>query len=129
MAEKLSLKALADELEGLRNQLTKLETRFERRLESALEKASERLRSRIDSAEARRSGPITDVDARRRLVEQCAYLRAERRGFVGGDPQQDWLEAEMEVDHLLLGGWKRADLVAGKSAEISDIKSATENRA
>ena len=29
-----------------------------------------------------------------------AYYRAERRGFTGGDPVQDWLEAEVEIDRM-----------------------------
>lgn len=30
-------------------------------------------------------------------IAEAAYLRAERRGFNGGDPLLDWLEAEKEV--------------------------------
>jgi hypothetical protein len=37
-------------------------------------------------------------DERRRLIAEAAYLRAEARGFEGGDPTVDWLEAEHEVD-------------------------------
>jgi hypothetical protein len=40
-------------------------------------------------------------DERRRMIEEVAYFRAERRGFVGGDPVADWLEAEAEVDRTL----------------------------
>jgi hypothetical protein len=40
-------------------------------------------------------------DERRRMIEERAYFRAERRGFVGGDPVADWLEAEAEVDRML----------------------------
>lgn len=43
-------------------------------------------------------------DARRAMVAQAAYLRAERRGFVGGDEVEDWLAAEAEVDALLRAG-------------------------
>jgi hypothetical protein len=35
---------------------------------------------------------------RHRKISQAAYLRAQRRGFEGGDPMQDWLEAESEVN-------------------------------
>lgn len=44
-----------------------------------------------------------DVSAERRrsLIAESAYLRAERRGFMGGDPVQDWLDSEKEVDRLL----------------------------
>jgi chromosome segregation ATPase len=32
------------------------------------------------------------------MIADAAYFRAERRGFNGGDPVADWLEAEAEVD-------------------------------
>jgi hypothetical protein len=37
------------------------------------------------------------------MVRDAAYFRAESRGFAGGDPAQDWLEAEAEIEHLLGG--------------------------
>lgn len=42
---------------------------------------------------------IMDADERQRMIEVAAYYRAERRGFDGGDPMQDWLEAEAEIDN------------------------------
>ncbi len=38
---------------------------------------------------------------REAMISMAAYYRAERRGFNGGDPLADWLEAEAEVDALL----------------------------
>jgi hypothetical protein len=38
---------------------------------------------------------------RRGMIAQAAYLRAERRGFTGGNEIEDWLAAEAEVDALL----------------------------
>lgn len=35
-----------------------------------------------------------------RRVAEAAYFRAERRGFVGGTPEQDWFEAEEELRRL-----------------------------
>ena len=40
-------------------------------------------------------------DARRALIAENAYLRAERRGFEPGYETEDWLAAEVEVDALL----------------------------
>jgi hypothetical protein len=40
-------------------------------------------------------------EARRALIAQGAYLRAERRGFEPGHETDDWLAAELEVDALL----------------------------
>jgi hypothetical protein len=40
-------------------------------------------------------------EARRALIAESAYLRAERRGFAPGHEAEDWLAAEAEVDALL----------------------------
>jgi len=37
-------------------------------------------------------------ERRRRMIQEAAYFRAERRGFDGGDPVVDWVEAEAEVE-------------------------------
>ncbi len=42
---------------------------------------------------------------RHRMIETAAYYRAQKRGFSGGDPVADWLEAEREIEALL----QRAD--------------------
>ena len=40
-------------------------------------------------------------DKRVILIQQMAYFIAEQRGFEGGDPVQDWLAAERQVDQML----------------------------
>lgn len=39
-----------------------------------------------------------DKTERELRIAEAAYFRAERRGFVGGDPVADWIDAEQEVD-------------------------------
>jgi Protein of unknown function (DUF2934) len=41
------------------------------------------------------------AEARRVMIAEHAYLRAERRGFAPGQEAEDWLAAETEVDALL----------------------------
>jgi len=50
-----------------------------------------------------KKNPATSILPKERyqLIAERAYLRAEQRGFVGGDPTQDWLEAEKEIDAIL----------------------------
>lgn len=43
-------------------------------------------------------------DQRRHYIEVAAYYIAERRGFVGGSPEEDWKAAEAEIDRLLAEG-------------------------
>lgn len=38
---------------------------------------------------------------REQRIRDAAYFRALRRGFVGGSPEEDWCEAEREVDAQL----------------------------
>lgn len=100
---KLTMKNLSGEMEALREQVRTLELQLERKLESSLEKAAEKLRSRADAARRKgESGAAVDTATRRQMIAEIAYLRAEARGFTGGDPQQDWVEAENEVNRILM---------------------------
>lgn len=40
-------------------------------------------------------------EQREKMIAEAAYFRAERRGFHGGDPVDDWVEAEIEIDALI----------------------------
>ena len=107
MAQKLTMKFLAGELDTVRERLQEMELDFERKLEKTLEKATEKLKSRLETMQERpaRNSALTtgiDAEARQRLIAETAYLIAERRGFENGNPQQDWIDAEKEVDHMLL---------------------------
>jgi DUF2934 family protein len=39
---------------------------------------------------------------RQRMIAEAAYYLAQRRGSAPGNPHQDWLQAEAEIDALLL---------------------------
>lgn len=41
-------------------------------------------------------------EERHRMIAETAYFLAQERGFAGGDPVADWLEAERRVDRQLL---------------------------
>jgi hypothetical protein len=42
------------------------------------------------------------ADERRLLISEAAYFRAQKRGARPGNPVDDWLEAEAEIDARLL---------------------------
>ena len=46
--------------------------------------------------------PAISPEERRHMIADAAYFRAQRRGSQGGDPERDWIEAEAEIDALLL---------------------------
>jgi hypothetical protein len=54
-------------------------------------------------APAKRSRKVAKVDPelRRHYVEVAAYYIAERRGFLDGCANEDWVQAELEIDRLL----------------------------
>lgn len=43
-------------------------------------------------------------EERSRMIAEAAYYRAQRRGFAGGHSEEDWLEAEAEIDRMISGG-------------------------
>jgi len=46
---------------------------------------------------------VVSREERHQMIEIAAYYRAEQRGFSGGSAEQDWLEAEAEIDRALAG--------------------------
>ena len=45
--------------------------------------------------------PSVSTESREHMIAMAAYYIAEHRGFQGGDPQSDWLQAEAEIDSML----------------------------
>ena len=41
--------------------------------------------------------PLVDEQSMLDLVAECAYFKAEARGFAPGFAEQDWIAAEQEV--------------------------------
>lgn len=46
------------------------------------------------------------AELRHQMIAEAAYYLAEKRNFQGGDPVNDWLEAEAIIDQALLSGVK-----------------------
>lgn len=69
--------------------------------------ASTKAKGNGEISAAKKSKKATGVmggvtpEQRYRMICDAAYYRAERRGFIGGHPEQDWVEAELEIDQLL----------------------------
>jgi hypothetical protein len=106
MVEKLTLKKLSTELEQLRTQMQELEARLQRQFEIRLESALAAAKSNTHPTSPSIPQAGIDTEQRQRLITEEAYLIAERRGFQGGDPSQDWAEAEKLIDYRLLQSGK-----------------------
>lgn len=47
------------------------------------------------------AGRTITPEQRWHMISEAAYYRAEKRGFIGGDPAGDWIDAEAEIDAML----------------------------
>jgi len=45
---------------------------------------------------------ITSSEERHRLIAEAAYYLAEKRGFQGGNPEHDWLQAANQIDSMIM---------------------------
>lgn len=54
-----------------------------------------------ESAKTTLFGRHVTLEERERMIREASYLRAENRGFEAGHEQEDWYEAEREVDQRL----------------------------
>jgi hypothetical protein len=48
--------------------------------------------------------PVLSTEQRTHYVAVAAFYIAERRGFTLGNPADDWIAAEAEVDRLIASG-------------------------
>jgi len=105
MAEKLTMKSLSVELEALHKKVSQLERQLNRKIETAVQKTlDEAIQKTVATRGKEGHGAGVDTAERQRLIAEAAYLMAERRGFQQGDPAQDWINAEEEVNRMLLQG-------------------------
>lgn len=68
-------------------------------------KAATKAAPKARTAAARSAKPAgVPQEQRRNYIEMAAYYIAERRGFAPGNPLEDWVQAEAEIDRLLAEG-------------------------
>lgn len=73
------------------------------RKKTTAKKAATKKKTVRKSAAKKGGRKVLTPEERYRLVAEAAFLKAESRGFVGGDPVEDWLAAEQEVEDALTG--------------------------
>jgi phasin family protein len=81
-------------------------------------------RSPSGKPEARRKG-VTPLQ-RWQMIAEAAYYRAESRGFFGGNPVEDWIEAEKEIDRTHRVDLSKVMAVFEPSEMISELARAFE---
>jgi hypothetical protein len=117
MAEKMTIEKMSVEMDILWSRIKELELSLSQKLENTLKNTTRKLKRQLSSGDEGVGSMVISNKIRHDLIQLTAYHKAEKRGFTGGDPEQDWLEAEQEVDRLLLGGQLSLDNAAGATAE------------
>lgn len=69
-------------------------------LSAPVAKSTAAIKSQPGPSASERKMPVTP-EQRYQMITKAAYFCAEKRGFVGGDPALDWLEAEAEIDRII----------------------------
>jgi len=55
--------------------------------------------SKLETTTDERDMGVTP-EQRHQMIAEAAYRRAQKRSFVGGNPENDWYEAEAEIGQL-----------------------------
>lgn len=85
-------------------ELTAADTKTATEKKSKTAKTSAKTTTTKRKSPARKSSSATleiSAEQRQGMIAEVAYYKAEKRGFSGGSPVDDWLAAESEVDALL----------------------------
>jgi len=117
MAEKMTIEKMSVEMDILWSRIKELELGLSRKLENTLKSTTRKLKRQLSADDEGLGSMVISNKIRDELVQLTAYHKAENRGFIGGNPKQDWLEAEQEVDRLLLGGQAALNDAAELTAE------------
>ena len=105
MGEKMSVDHISVEMDVLWGRLKELELALAKKLDTTLKSTTSKLKQHLSPASARRLGDLVITnELRNELIKLTAYYKAEASGFIAGEEEQHWLEAEEEVNHLLLEG-------------------------
>ena len=105
MGEKLSADHMSVEMDVLWGRLQELELALSKKPDTGIKNTTSKLKQRLTPASARRLGDLViSNEMRNELIKLAAYYKAEANGFIAGDEEKNWVEAEEEVNRLLLEG-------------------------
>lgn len=60
------------------------------------------------------AGDVLDADLRHRIVSEAAFHHLAERGYEEGGENDDWRDAQAEIDHVLLNPSDKASPEGGK---------------
>jgi len=66
-----------------------------KKIKDSLKRKIKKTKAKIQTSSKKMANVLTD---RHQMIQEAAYFRAEKRYFFGGNPVEDWLAAEAEID-------------------------------
>lgn len=121
MGEKMNVDQISSEMDVLWGRIKELEMVLARKLGNTLKNTTGKLKQQLAAEPSRRFGDlVVSNELRNELIRLTAYYKAEAHGFVPGEEVINWLEAEEEVNRLLLEGG--ASLATAETAGKSESK-------
>ena len=70
---------------------------------SVVKKSTIKKKSNTSKADKSNVDLNISSEERQHMIAEAAYRRAEKRGFITGGENQDWFDAEKEIDAMLIG--------------------------
>jgi len=134
MADKLTIDHMSVEMDVLWGRLKELELTLSKKLDTTIKNTTSKLKQHLTAVSSRRLGDLVITnDLRQELIQLTAYYRAESNGFTEGEAEINWLEAEQEVDRLLLEGsvgTANSELFTGRASprKIAEARKATSKK-
>jgi len=64
-------------------------------IKKSLKNKIKKTKAKKRTSSKKMANALTD---RHQMIQEAAYFRAEQRYFFGGNPVEDWLAAETEID-------------------------------
>lgn len=97
-------KKAAPKKKAVAKKATAKKTAAPKKAETVVKRTAAPRKTKSSASKGNGNGQGITPEVRLGMIAEAAYYRAERRGFQGGSPELDWLEAEAEVDQILSAG-------------------------
>ena len=78
----------------------KVATKAPAKKAAPVKKATPKAPAKKEEVKVKTTKKVSEQE-RMQMIATAAYFKAEQRGFFGGNPDQDWKDAEREVAQLL----------------------------
>jgi hypothetical protein len=69
----------------------------------AVKKQDTKVASKAKAPSRKKKNQTVSVEVKQQMIAEAAFYNSQKRAQVGGDPVQDWLLAEQQIEQQLSG--------------------------